>query len=189
MTTPPRPRTAPTNGTRPTPPPNGDNGSQAKPSMNKSKAFSAGFSVPLNINVNANKTVNGAGPTGRRGGGVSVESLLPEPDFTSPAAVRAYCAHLQALAFSLGIEIAMAAEILEATLKEVPDPDRRIGGSRARARKVARKLRKGADAATGLAKAAAGTHQTFTQEFRQEIEAVRHRARPRQRVQIDWAQQ
>ncbi|MEU5157769.1 MULTISPECIES: plasmid transfer protein TraA [Actinomycetes] len=134
-----------------------------------------------------NKPAAGNPNTGR---GVTLESMLPEPDFSSPAATRRYCNELRALMFGLAIEIGMAAEILDATLAQVPDPDGKAFGSKLRARRVAAKLRKAAESAVGVAKNAAATHSKFTQEFEPEINAVRHRAKPRQqRRQIDWANQ
>ncbi|MET8249357.1 plasmid transfer protein TraA [Streptomyces sp. NPDC005202] len=169
----------------------GANGSQAKRAMN-SKNFGATFAPGFTINVNANKTNNGvptaanrAGTSGRS----SAEALLPAPEFTSPAQVRNYCNSLRAAAVTLSIEVAMGAEIMKGVLAAVPDPEGRPFGSRARAAKVARKLQKSADALRDAAKNAAACYSTFQQQYEEEINRVRHRARRPQQPVMNWAQQ
>ncbi|MCX4549457.1 plasmid transfer protein TraA [Streptomyces sp. NBC_01500] len=170
----------------------GANGSQSKANMNKSKSFGATFSPGFTVNVNAgNKTNNGGIPAQGGGrGGVHPDALLPDPEFTSPAAVRNYCNGLRALMTGLSFELSMAAEIMKGTLSQVPDPDGRPFGSKMRARKVSRKLLKSADAAKSAAVSAAATYAAFSQEYQEEINRVRHRARPRATTpRIDWAEQ
>ncbi|MEV6840958.1 plasmid transfer protein TraA [Streptomyces sp. NPDC051133] len=169
----------------------GANGSKAKNSMN-SKKFGATFAPGFTINVNANKTnngvaavANGSGANGRS----SAEALLPDPEFTSPAQVRNYCNSLRAAAVTLSIEVAMGAEIMKGVLAAVPDPEGRPFGSRARAAKVARKLQKSADALRDAAKNAAACYSTFQQQYEEEINRVRHRARRPQQPVMNWAQQ
>ncbi|MFE6001999.1 plasmid transfer protein TraA, partial [Streptomyces sp. NPDC056454] len=115
--------------------------------------------------------------------------LLPAPEFTSPAEVRNYCNSLRAAAVTLSIEVAMGAEILKGVLAAVPDPQGRAFGSRIRAQKVARKLNKAADALRDAAKNAAAAYSTFQQEYEEEINRVRHRARRPQQPVINWSQQ
>ncbi|MET9076206.1 plasmid transfer protein TraA [Streptomyces sp. NPDC004232] len=170
----------------------GANGSYAKGAVN-SKNFGASFAPGFTINVSAgNKTTNGAGaPGGRggRGGGSRAESLLPAPEFGSPAQVRQYCNTLRAAAVTLSIEVAMGAEIMKGVLAAVPDPEGRAFGSRARAAKVARKMQKSADALRDAAKNAAACYSTFQQQYEEEINRVRHRARRPQQPVMNWAQQ
>ncbi|GGT10956.1 MULTISPECIES: plasmid transfer protein TraA [Streptomyces] len=171
-----RPRTTP----RP-----GANGSQSK-TFNKS--FSPGFT--LNVNAGGGRGNGGGGrhaapAAGGQGGG---RSLLPAPEFTSPAQVRQYCNAVRAAGVALSIEVAMGAEILKATLVQVPDPDGRLGGSRIRAAKVARKMQRAADALRDAAKNAAATYAAFQQEYEEEINRVRHRARRPQAPRMDWGQ-
>ncbi|MFH9953296.1 plasmid transfer protein TraA [Streptomyces roseolus] len=144
-------------------------------------AMGGSFVPPVNVSVNRT-TVNG----GRR---PHSQALMPEPDFSSPAQVRAYCNHLRATAVALSIEVAMGAEILKSVLAAVPDPEGRIGGSRVRAAKVARKLQKSADELRNAAKLAAATYATFQQEYQEEINRVRHHARPRAQQRMNWVQQ
>ncbi|GHH38245.1 hypothetical protein FHS35_007601 [Streptomyces umbrinus] len=147
-------------------------------------AMGSSFVPPINVTVNNNK---GMARTG--GGRGHAESLLPAPEFTSPAQVRNYCNTLRAAAVALSIEVAMGSEILKGVLAAVPDPDGRAFGSRIRARKVARKMQKSADALRDAAKNAAATYATFQQEYEEEINRVRHRARKPQQPVINWAQQ
>ncbi|MEU5104089.1 plasmid transfer protein TraA [Streptomyces sp. NPDC021354] len=143
------------------------------------------FVPPINVTVNNNKNAARA----NRGGRPHAESLLPAPEFNSPAMVRNYCNTLRAAAVTLSIEVAMGAEIFESVLAAVPDPEGRAFGSRIRARKVARKMRKSADGLRDAAKNAAACYSTFQQEFEEEINRVRHRARKPQRPAMNWAQQ
>ncbi|GAA3063486.1 hypothetical protein FHS39_001394 [Streptomyces olivoverticillatus] len=169
-----------------TAPGSGANGSQAKSAMNNKTWFAPGFTV----NVNANKTNNGmpavAGGANGRG---RAEALLPPPEFTSPGQVRNYCNSLRAAAVTLSIEVAMGAEIMKGVLAVVPDPEGRPFGSRARAAKVARKMQKSADALRDAAKNAAACYSTFQQQYEEEINRVRHRARRPQQPAMNWAQQ
>ncbi|MEX3100324.1 MULTISPECIES: plasmid transfer protein TraA [unclassified Streptomyces] len=174
--------------------PGGANGAQVKNSSKvNNKSFGATFSPGFTVNVNATggKSNSGAAAGARSGrrGGVHPESLLPAPEFTSPAQVRHYCNSLRALSTGLSFELAMAAEIMQAVLTQVPDPSGRPFGSRMRARKVARKLAKSADSFKAAAVNAAATYSLFQQEFQEEINRVRHRARPRKTIQMNWNDQ
>ncbi|MFF2021870.1 plasmid transfer protein TraA [Streptomyces sp. NPDC058171] len=150
-------------------------------------AAAGSFAPPITLTVNNNK--GGGGRSNARGGGAHPESLLPAPEFASPAQIRAYCNTLRASAVMLSFEVAMAAEILKAVLATVPDPDGRIGGSKIRAFKVARKLQRSADELRNAAKLAAATYAAFQQEYEGEINAVRHRARKPQQPRMNWTQQ
>ncbi|WUR81358.1 sporulation protein SsgA [Streptomyces phaeochromogenes] len=145
-------------------------------------AVGGSFVPPINVTVNNNKGM-------ARTGGSHAQSLLPAPEFNSPAQVRNYCNTLRAAAVTLSIEVAMGAEILKGVLATVPDPDGRPFGSRLRAAKVARKMQKSADDLRHAAKNAAACYATFQQEFEEEINRVRHRARKPQQPVMNWAQQ
>jgi len=145
-------------------------------------AVGGSFVPPINVTVNNNKGM-------ARTGGNHAQSLLPAPEFNSPAQVRNYCNTLRAAAVTLSIEVAMGAEILKGVLATVPDPDGRPFGSRLRAAKVARKMQKSADDLRHAAKNAAACYATFQQEFEEEINRVRHRARKPQAPVMNWAQQ
>ncbi|MCX4429457.1 plasmid transfer protein TraA [Streptomyces mirabilis] len=163
---------------------------------NDSAKFGASFAPSITLNLSQNKTTNNGGG-GRRGGSVPAQGghggnsqgLLPPPEFTSPADVRNYCNHLRAVMVSVSFEVSMGAEILKAVLSTVPDPQGRIGGSKARAWRVSRKLTKAADSAAAAAKNAAATYAHFQQQYEEEINRVRHRARPPQGPRMNWTQQ
>ncbi|MFF5496366.1 plasmid transfer protein TraA [Streptomyces aquilus] len=148
-------------------------------------AVGGSFVPPINLTVNNNRS----GGRGHAGGGSRAQSLLPAPEFTSPAQVRNYCNTLRAAGVTLSIEVAMGAEILESVLAAVPDPEGRAFGSRIRARKVARKMRKAADGMRDAAKNAAACYSAFQQEYEEEINRVRHRARRPSQPVMNWAQQ
>ncbi|MFI6899274.1 plasmid transfer protein TraA [Streptomyces sp. NPDC050256] len=164
---------------------------------NDSAKFGASFAPAFTLNVSQSKnTTNGAtvppqggqGGQGGRGGGHS-EASLPAPEFTSPADVRNYCNALRALMVGISFEVAMGAEILKGVLSTVPDPEGRIGGSKARAWRISRKLAKSADSAAAAAKNAAACYAMFQQQYEEEINRVRHRARKPQAPRMDWARQ
>lgn len=146
--------------------------------------LAGGFVPPVNITVNKNRAT-AAAPGGRK----HAESLLPAPDFSSPAQIRDYCNTLRAAAVALSFEVAMGAEILKAILATVPDPEGRMGAAKIRAFKVARKLQRSADELRNAARLAAACYAAFQQEYEDEISAVRHRARRPQQPRMDWAQQ
>ncbi|MFI0230054.1 plasmid transfer protein TraA [Streptomyces sp. NPDC017086] len=150
-------------------------------------AMGSSFAPPVNVTIN--RTTNnhrGGSGGGRR---PHTESLLPAPEFTSPAQVRQYCNTLRAAAVTLSIEVAMGAEIMKGVLAAVPDPEGRAFGSRVRAQKVARKMQRSADALRDAAKNAAACYAAFQQEYEEEINRVRHRARRPQQPVMNWAQQ
>ncbi|WP_053913265.1 plasmid transfer protein TraA [Streptomyces sp. TP-A0875] len=148
-------------------------------------ALGGSFVPPVNVTVNNHKNAAARGAGGRS----HAESLLSAPEFTSPAQVRNYCNTLRAAAVTLSIEVAMGAEILKGVLAAVPDPDGRAFGSRVRAAKVARKMQRSADALRDAAKNAAACYAVFQQEYEEEIQRVRHRARKPQQPVMNWAQQ
>lgn len=146
--------------------------------------MASGFVPPINVTVNNSR--KGATVPGAR---VHAESLLPAPEFSSPAQIRNYCNTLRAAAVSLSFEVAMAAEILKAVLATVPDPDGRIGGSKIRAFKVSRKLQRSADELRNAAKLAAATYAQFAQEYEGELNAHRARGQRPQQPRMTWGQQ
>lgn len=121
--------------------------------------------------------------SGRRGG--NTYSPLADPEFLTNADVRNYCETARAAFIQLSFDIAMAAEVLNAVLKEVPDPEGRPFGSKMRARRVTRRLAKVADEAKDAAKNAAATYAAFQREFSPEMQH-NPRARQQQRNPFDF---
>ncbi|WP_121709320.1 plasmid transfer protein TraA [Streptomyces sp. E5N91] len=148
-------------------------------------AMGGSFVPPVNVTIN--RTTNNGSP--QQSQKAKAQSLLPAPEFWSPAQTRNYCNSLRAAAVALSIEVAMGAEILNATLSQVPDPEGKSFGSKIRAAKVARKMRKAAAALQSAAKNAAACYSVYTAEFEQEINAVRHRAKRPERPRMNWADQ
>ncbi|MEV8225029.1 plasmid transfer protein TraA [Streptomyces sp. NPDC079167] len=111
---------------------------------------------------------------GRRG---NTHSPLADPEFFTNDDVRNYCEAARAAFIQLSFDIAMASEVLNAVLKEVPDAEGKPFGSRMRARRVTRRLSKVADEAKSAAKNAAATYAAFQREYSPEMQ---HNPRARQ---------
>ncbi|BFV58276.1 hypothetical protein KCMC57_up33800 [Kitasatospora sp. CMC57] len=114
---------------------------------------------------------------GQGAAGGRTHSPLGDPEFFTNADVRAFCEKGRAAFLQLSFELAMAAEVLQAVLKEVPDPEGRPFSAQSRARRVAKHLKKAADDAKDAAANAARTYAAFQKEFDPQISRV---ARPRQ---------
>ncbi|MFE6461552.1 plasmid transfer protein TraA [Streptomyces cinereoruber] len=114
----------------------------------------------------------GHGPQGQQGGrrAGGPYSPLADPEFFTNADVRNYCEAARAAFIQLSFDIAMAAEVLNATLQEVPDPEGKPFGSKLRARRVTKRLAKVADDAKDAAKNAAATYAAFQREFSPEMQ-------------------
>ncbi|MEV7182207.1 plasmid transfer protein TraA [Kitasatospora sp. NPDC093679] len=118
--------------------------------------------------IGAGPRDHGAGGGGRTSGG-RTHSPLADPEFFTNADIRNYCEQGRAAFLQLSFELAMAAEVLQAVLKEVPDADGRPFGSQFRARRVARHLKKAADDAKDAAANAARTYAAFQREYDPEL--------------------
>ncbi|MEV6978743.1 plasmid transfer protein TraA [Kitasatospora sp. NPDC093806] len=121
--------------------------------------------------------VGSAGGAGAGAGRGPSYSPLGDPDFFTNADVRAFCERGRSALMQICFELAMAHEILNAVLKEVPDADGRPFGAQARARRVSKHFKKAADDAKDCAAEIARTYASFQKEFDPEISRV---ARPRQ---------
>ncbi|MEU6057978.1 plasmid transfer protein TraA [Streptomyces sp. NPDC047097] len=161
MTThiPPRPRTAPTAG-RLTPPPAGSrtrNGGTFSPAANVN--FTKNTTTVINGNTS---TTPGTGSGGK----------VPGSDFMSNDDIRAFCEYLRKQARNLATERSMDADHLEAVLRTIPDLADSLTGSRARARRVSRWLKKIAAAEKSIQKYAAALYGTFEREYDSELRQI-----------------
>ncbi|MER6826566.1 plasmid transfer protein TraA [Streptosporangium sp. NPDC000563] len=113
-------------------------------------------------------------------------SPLADPEFFTNADIRNYCERARGEFLKLSFEVAMAAEVLQAVLKEIPDPEARLFGSQARARRVARHLKRTATEARDAAKNAARTYAAFQREFDPELSATARSRPTRARRRFDF---
>ncbi|WP_327386669.1 plasmid transfer protein TraA [Streptomyces sp. NBC_01207] len=118
-----------------------------------------------------------------QGAGGRMHSPLGDPEFFNNVDIRNYCEGGRGLFLQMSFELANAAEVLNAVLKEIPDPDGRPFGSRARARRVSRRMKKAAEEALGTAKNLAATYAAFQREFDPQLAP---HARPRQGRRFDF---
>lgn len=180
MTYPPRPRTAPTNG------PRQPAGAPLK-NVNKTRV-GGGFNPSLNFTVTEKqggpRTVGQApaAPVGQGTGG-----KVPGSDFMSNEEIRAFCEHHRKRARNGATELAMDADHLEAVLRSIPDVTGSLGGSRARARRVSRWLKKAAAADKAKQKYFASVYATFEREYESELRKVgKGRQQPRPSTKFGW---
>lgn len=122
----------------------------------------------LNINANRTTTSSGGGQRGGAGQGSAGarNSWLPDPNFGSAGELREYCNALRAFAVHASIEVHVGAEILQAALGQASGlPGDNVIQHKLRARKVARKLKKAADALADVASLSAATWAAFQREY------------------------
>ena len=140
---------------------------------------------PLSFSINKTTVVNGGG------GSVSPGRAVPGSGFTSDEDIRAYCESLRKTHRPRAVERALDAETLESVLRAIPDVHGSLSGSRARARRVARPLRRIAAAEKLIATQAAVLWSLFTREFDAElaqISAARNHQNQRRRPASVWKQ-
>lgn len=135
---------------------------------------------PLSFNVT--KVVNNGGGNGGTG-----TKSIPGADFTSNEDIRAFSNHLRKEARNKAVERSLDAEQLEAILRNIPDQHGTMAGSRARARRVSRHLKRIAAAEKLIAKLATGLYSSFEREFDAELTKIgRGRVQPQPRTPFSW---
>lgn len=171
---PPPPNYAPTNGRPPVAPKPKRN---TKVNINKVSLMPDLPGLPP-LSFNFSKTiVNG-------GSGSGQGASLPGSGFTSDEDIRAYSEALRKTARPRAVERALDAETLYAVLSSIPDVNGSLAGSRARARRVVRPLKRIAAAEKLIGKMAAQLWALFTREFEAELAQIssgRPRSGQRQR--------
>ncbi|MFD5875685.1 plasmid transfer protein TraA [Streptomyces sp. NPDC060322] len=167
---PPRPRTAPTNG-------GGVDNSKSR--------TGGGFNPSLGFSVS--KTfVNGPGGQGVAAGS-GTGGKVPGSDFMSNEDIRAFCEHLRKEARNRATERAMDADHLEAVLRTIPGADGTAHGSRARARRVSRWLKKIAAAEKAIQKYSAMVYGTFEREYESDLRKIgKGRHQPSRAAKFGW---
>lgn len=134
------------------------------------------YHAHINITRNGGGAGTG-GAQGQGGGAARGEQGTPGADFMSNEDIRAFSEHVRKAARNRAVERSMDAEQLQAVLRRIPDATGSLAGSRMRAWRVARPLKKIAAAEKVIARNAAALHATFEREFESELRRV-GRARP-----------
>jgi len=184
MTVPPKPTTPPQTGGKPswsdTSDWNWDDTPSTAPqatTVNNKTRNGGGFNPSLNpsfkLSVTKNngpQTANTPGqptsaPSGRGGN-------VPGADFMGNEDIRAYSEYRRKNCRNQATELAMDADHLEAVLKTIPDQAGGLGGSRARARRVSRWLKKAAAAEKNKQKYFAALYGTFEREYDSELRTI-----------------
>jgi len=147
-----------------------------------------GFNPAANVAFNKTTIINGGNggqPAGPHGNGGKV----PGSDFMSNEDIRAFCEYHRKQSRNGATELAMDADHIEAVLRTIPDADGRLGGSRARARRVSRWLKKAAAAEKAKQKYFASLYGTFEREYESELRKIgkgRTQPKPRPRQPFGW---
>lgn len=180
MPVPPRPTTPPAAGTKNVT--KTRNGGGFNPSLNPSFSLNVPGPKTGSNGPAAGSTAGQAqAPAGSRGGGV------PGSDFMSNEDIQKFCEHLRKQSRTRATERAMDADHLEAVLRTIPDVTGGLGGSRARARRVTRPLKKIAAAEKVIQKNAALVYATFEREFDSNLRKVgKGRVQPTQPSRFGW---
>ncbi|WP_181785097.1 plasmid transfer protein TraA [Streptomyces phytophilus] len=133
-----------------------------KPSVPKAK-YGGGFNTSFNPMINITK-IEGGAPTapaaGRNGA-----AALQEDDLGSNEGIRAFCERGRKEARQRSTTRGMDAEELETRLRHIPDEFGSMAGSRARARRVTRWLKRIAQAEKLIAKWYTATYAAFEREY------------------------
>ncbi|MFK0182327.1 plasmid transfer protein TraA [Streptomyces xanthochromogenes] len=126
-----------------------------------------GLNPSLNptVNINLQKNVNQA----PAGGNSPAVKGTPGGDFTSNEDIQAYCEHGRKEARRRAVERALDAAVLEGRLQNIPDVGGSMNGSRARARRVTRWLKRIAQAEKLIAKWYAALFAAFEREYESEL--------------------
>ncbi|MFD7616592.1 plasmid transfer protein TraA [Streptomyces sp. NPDC059802] len=176
MSTPPRPTTRPTNG------------ATAGPQTVNKNRTGGGFNPSVSLGF-TKVTQQGGGTVGQQAGGPGAAGgggKVPGSDFMSNEDIRAYCEHYRKKARNLATEMAMDADHLEAVLRTIPDPAGALGGSRARARRVTRWLKKASAAQKAQQKYFASLYGTFEREFESNLRSIKARQQQKPARTFGW---
>ncbi|MCZ1013972.1 plasmid transfer protein TraA [Streptomyces noursei] len=175
---------------RPTAPPTVGAKNLTKNVTRNGGGFNPSINPSLTLNIPSPKGGGGAGSTSAQGvatTGGSRGGSVPGADFMSNDDIRAFCEHLRKDARNRATERAMDADHLEAVLRTIPDATGNRSGSRARARRVSRWLKKIAAGEKNIQKYAAMVYGTFEREFEAELRTIsKGRPKQNQRQPFNW---
>lgn len=156
-----------------------DRAAAQRPTKNRTTHFNRQKSHELHIHIN--KGDQGGGGISRPGR----DGALPGSGFTSDEDIRAFSEAIRRQARPRAVERSLDAETLYSVLRAIPDVAGSLSGSRARARRVSKHLKRIAAAEKLIAKQAAAMYATFCREFEAELSQVsRGRARQAPRAAI-----
>jgi hypothetical protein len=161
MATPiPRPSAPPPNGR---PSPNG----RGRPSAPAPKIKNGGgFNTSFNPTISITKIEGGTpAPAVTKNG----QQGAPGGDFMSNEDIRAYCEHGRKAARNRAVTVALDVAMLEGRLRNIPDQLGSVAGSRARARRVTRWLKRVAQAEKLIAKWYTALYSAFEREYEAEL--------------------
>lgn len=135
-----------------------------------------GFNPSVNVSfAKSQQTGSTAGQaTGQppTAGGARSGGGTPGADFMSNEDIRKFCEYIRKEARNRATERSMDADHLEAVLRTIPTAEGSLAGSRARARRVSRSLKKIAAAEKAIQKYAAMLYGTFEREFEADLRKV-----------------
>jgi hypothetical protein len=172
QTPPPQPRTAPTNG-------------RQTPGRTVHKS-GGGFNPSANLTYSKTTVVNG-GNGQQASGAAGTGGKVPGSDFMSNEEIRAFCEYHRKQSRNGATELAMDADHLEAVLRAIPDVSGSLSGSRGRARRVSRWLKKAAAADKAKQKYFASVYATFEREYESELRKVgKGRQQQRPAAKFGW---
>ncbi|MFI0914331.1 plasmid transfer protein TraA [Streptomyces abikoensis] len=143
---------------------------QRAATVNKTKTKQGGGFNP-SFNITMQKGGSGTGPAGAAGS-LGGKPGVPGADFMSNEDIRAFCEYVRKEARNRATERAMDADHLESVLRTIPDMTGSLGGSRARARRVTRWLKKVAAAEKAIQKYSASVYATFEREYDSELRQI-----------------
>lgn len=147
-----------------------------------------GFNPAANVAFNKTTIINGnGGPGGQPAGPNGTGGKIPGSDFMSNEDIRAFCEYLRKQSRNRATERALDADHLEAVLRTIPDANGSLHGSRARARRVSRWLKKVAAAEKAIQKYSAMVYGTFEREYESNLRKVgKGRTQPPRPTKFNW---
>lgn len=166
---------------KPTNPP--VNGAPRKVVTKTGGGFNPSVNPTFSVAVQRSAPAPAVGPTGA---GSAAATGTPGGDFLSNEDIHAYCEAGRKAARQRAVERALDAAVLEGRLGSVPDSLGRASGSRMRARKVSKHLKRIAAAEKLIAKWYAVMYGTFEREYEAELLSISRGRTKQPRQHFRW---